>query len=60
MGSGLARRPAGGSVPPLETIFQRNRGRESRVPTDVIERLWERIEPPTWAECHGLVLDGDV
>ncbi len=45
--------------PPLETILLRNRQRERTVPEPVIRRLAERLEPPTWAECHRLELVTD-
>lgn len=42
--------------PPLGTILSQNRRRKSPVPENVILRLLEKLEPPTMAECHGLVL----
>ncbi len=46
--------------PPLATILDRNRRRQGRVPDEVILKLWDRIEPPTWAECHELAVIPDA
>ncbi len=40
--------------PPLSVIFERNARRSPTVPRRVIERLVEKLEPPTWAEAHSL------
>ena len=37
--------------PPLAMILDRNERRHQRVPRSVIDRLLEKTEPPTWAEC---------
>jgi predicted kinase len=42
--------------PPLPEILARNARRTSPVPERVILRLAEKCEPPTLAECHGLVV----
>ena len=42
--------------PPLGTILSRNKRRADPVPETVIERLTERLEPPSITECHGLTL----
>ena len=42
--------------PPFAKILGNNRQRPRPVPGKVIERLWERLEPPQITECHGLVL----
>lgn len=42
--------------PPLSRILRQNRGRQSAVPEAVIRRLLEKCEPPTWLECHELIL----
>lgn len=39
---------------PLVTALVRNRRRPRQVPEGVICRLYQRIEPPTWLECHSL------
>lgn len=39
---------------PLATALSRNRRRQRQVPEGVIRRLHDRIEPPTWLECHTL------
>ena len=44
--------------PPLATLLDQNSERPKRVPRKVIERLTERLEPPTWTEAHSLVLIG--
>lgn len=40
--------------PPLKTILKQNKLRSKSVPTDVIESLIRRVEPPTMLECHSL------
>ncbi|MCI0746405.1 MAG: AAA family ATPase [Verrucomicrobia subdivision 3 bacterium] len=42
--------------PPLQTIFGQNAQRQRPVPETVIARLAEKLEPPTLAEAHGLML----
>ena len=42
--------------PPLSVIDQRNESRARPVPKKVIQRLVEKLEPPTWAEAHSLTL----
>lgn len=44
--------------PPLEQIHTQNERRQNRVPKKAIERLIERLEPPTWTEAHELTLIG--
>lgn len=46
--------------PPFEQILRQNSGRKQPVPSDVITKLADKCEPPTWAECHGLTLDGGL
>lgn len=41
---------------PLRTILTQNERRTNAVPEKVIERLLERLEPPTIAECHRLTI----
>lgn len=43
--------------PPLPILLQQNSSRSKSVPESVIRRLAERCEPPTWMECHRLVLN---
>jgi predicted kinase len=46
--------------PVLSVIFGQNKRRQRVVPEDVIVRLANRLEPPTWVEAHGLVMsDGN-
>jgi tRNA uridine 5-carbamoylmethylation protein Kti12 len=42
--------------PPLLTILMQNQRRTNPVPEKVIERLLERLEPPTITECHTLTI----
>jgi predicted kinase len=42
--------------PTLPVIFERNEHRSKPVPKKVIQRLVEKLEPPTWAEAHSLSL----
>lgn len=42
--------------PPLSSILNQNRRREKTVPENVIRKLAEKCEPPTWAEAHDLIL----
>lgn len=44
--------------PPLDVVRRQNRGREQRVPQQVIDRLIERLEPPTRTEAHAVTLVG--
>lgn len=41
--------------PPLSAIFEQNQRRERTVPKEVIRKLAEKSEPPTWMECHRLI-----
>ena len=45
--------------PPLPVIYQQNELRAKPVPKQVIHRLVEKLEPPTWAEAHFLSFVGD-
>lgn len=42
--------------PPMAVILRRNRDRGRTVPEGVIGDLAARVEPPTWAEAHRLIL----
>jgi len=44
--------------PPLPVIFQQNERRTKPVPKQVILRLLEKLETPTWAEAHTVTLVG--
>lgn len=44
--------------PPLPVIYQQNSRRPKPVPKQAIQRLLEKLEPPTWAEAHGVILAG--
>jgi predicted kinase len=41
--------------PSLEKLLQQNRKRPHAVPESVIQKLSDKMEPPTWAECHERV-----
>jgi predicted kinase len=45
--------------PPLSTIFEQNARRPRSVPAGVIERLCDKVEPPTWTEAHALIMISD-
>ncbi len=45
--------------PPLSVILDRNSRRSRPVPARAIERLVDKLEPPTWAEAHSLMMVGD-
>jgi predicted kinase len=40
--------------PSLSEIYRQNKQRQRNVPQDVIRKLAEKCEPPTWAEAHQL------
>jgi len=42
--------------PPLATVLAQNRRRANAVPERVILHLVEKLDPPTMAECHDLLL----
>ncbi|QDU93702.1 AAA family ATPase [Lignipirellula cremea] len=42
--------------PPLASLLRQNKARSKAVPEPVIRRLADKCEPPTWAECHRLVI----
>lgn len=42
--------------PPLRTILSQNKRRTRTVPETVIQRLLEKLEPPTITECHALTI----
>ncbi|MEL6109761.1 MAG: AAA family ATPase, partial [Planctomycetota bacterium] len=42
--------------PPLDTILVQNRSRGEPVPEQVITKLAAKCEPPTWPECHTLLV----
>ncbi|HCS54001.1 AAA family ATPase [Rubinisphaera sp.] len=44
--------------PEFDQILRQNKSRSNAVPESVIHRLAEKIEPPTWMECHKLMLCG--
>ena len=46
--------------PPFDRLIQQNRSRSEPVPEEVIRKLAAKTEPPTWTECHSLILsDGE-
>ena len=40
--------------PTFESLLSQNRARDAAVPEDVVRKLADKCEPPTWAECHAL------
>lgn len=42
--------------PAFDTLLRQNKARSKSVPEPVIRRLAEKCEPPTWIECHRLIL----
>lgn len=42
--------------PPLRKLLSQNKGRSKSVPENVIVRLAGKCDPPTWLECHRLVI----
>jgi predicted kinase len=46
--------------PAFNTLLRQNSDRSSRVPETVIRRLAEKCEPPTWTECHSLVVSDGI
>ncbi len=47
--------------PPFARLMQQNRNRIEPVPEKVITKLAAQCEPPTWPECHNLILSaGDT
>lgn len=42
--------------PPFEILLRQNKARSKAVPESVIRKLAEKCEPPTWLECHNLVI----
>ena len=46
--------------PAFDALLRQNKARSRSVPEPVIRRLAEKCEPPTWTECHSLVIsDGN-
>ena len=42
--------------PPFERLRRQNKGRKCSVPEPVVRKLAAKCEPPTWSECHTLLL----
>jgi predicted kinase len=42
--------------PPFETLLRQSKTRKKSVPEPVIRKLADKCEPPTWMECHDLVV----
>ena len=42
--------------PPFETVLRQNKARSMAVPESVIRKLADKCEPPTWTECHTLIV----
>jgi predicted kinase len=41
--------------PPFATLLDQNKRRPHCVPEKIIRELADKLEPPTWAEAHGLI-----
>lgn len=46
--------------PRLETVLKQNKARIAPVPEGVIRKLAEKCEPPTWLECHQLIVTDGI
>lgn len=47
--------------PAWPRVLEQNRRRATRIPEQVIRDLAARLEPPTWTECHDLIVtDGSA
>ena len=46
--------------PPFDTLLRQNKTRTNAVPEQVVRRLAEKCEPPTWTECHRLSISDGV
>lgn len=46
--------------PLLKTVLAQNNQRINPVPTSVVRKLAEKSEPPTWSECHNLIIDESI
>jgi putative nucleotidyltransferase with HDIG domain len=46
--------------PRFETVLKQNKARSAAVPEGIIRKLAEKCEPPTWAECHRLIITDGV
>jgi predicted kinase len=46
--------------PHFQCLLRQNKSRAKSVPEDIIRKLAERCEPPTYTECHRLELVGGV
>lgn len=47
--------------PPFDRLLQQNRERSDPVPEQVIQKLANKCEPPTYMECHSLIAcDGEA
>lgn len=44
--------------PPFETLLHQNKARNKSVTEPAIRKLADKCEPPTWIECHSLVMVG--
>ena len=40
--------------PSIPLLIEQNSSRDAQVPIDVIQRLIDKLDPPTLAECHKL------
>jgi predicted kinase len=46
--------------PPFDRLLRQNKHRNKSVPENVVRKLAEKCEPPTWTEAHSLIMsDGE-
>jgi predicted kinase len=43
--------------PRFGSLLRQNKARSKAVPEPVIRKLADKCEPPTWVECHSLILN---
>ena len=46
--------------PRFEALLKQNKARAAAVPEAVIRKLAEKCEPPTWTECHRLIVSDGI
>ncbi len=46
--------------PIFQKILRQNRSRSEAVPDSVIHKLASKCEPPTWLECHNLIISNGI
>jgi predicted kinase len=46
--------------PPFQNLLRQNKTRSKAVPEPMIRTLADKCEPPTWIECHDLVVSDET